>query len=129
MKRQLFFWLVIFFLMSLACGGRVFEKQRVYSVTRGPAKQFYDSTTNKILADDVWVFQPDGTFAAIVMVNGERRILSGKYEGDETGGGFFFFLDLDGDGNFNDDNIFLGKDDSYIEWRRNSETFTYFLAQ
>jgi hypothetical protein len=118
-------------LASLACAGRVFAELRVYSATHAPVVQLYDAATDTILRDDVWVFRPDGTFDAVLIIDDQRLLLSGTYDGDDAGEEFVFGLDIDGDGQ-DDELIYAdvtGDSFSFIEWRRDNGTFRYWLAE
>jgi hypothetical protein len=116
---------------NLVCTGRVFTQLHVYSATPAPIEQLYDTTTDTILHDDVWVFRSDGTFDAVLIINGERLLLSGTYNGDDAGDEFIFGLDIDDDGQ--DDELIYADvtDDSFslIEWRRDDGTFIYRLIE
>lgn len=116
-------------LAALACGGRVFGDLRVYSANPGPASEFYDPVGDRILADDVWVFRPDGTFDAIVNVDEQRSTLSGTYEGDNAGHVLYLFLDTDGDGE-TDASLILDDENFSIVWQREREggELIYYLA-
>ena len=118
-------------LAGLACAGRVFTELRVYSATPAPIEQLYDTGTDTILQDDVWVFRPDGSFDAVLIIDGERFLLSGTYEGDDAGEEFIFGLDIDGDGQ-DDELIYadVANDGfSFIEWRRDDGTFRYWAVE
>ncbi len=112
----------------LACAERTFTDLHVYSETPGAIEEFYDQSTNKILQDNVWVFRSDGTYSAIVNIDGERISLAGKYGGDDVGDDFLFSIDIDNDGTY-DDTIFASDDFTFIEWRRESGTLKYFLSE
>jgi len=129
MKRSLRFIApgLLLILAVLACAERTFADLRVYSARPGSASLFYDKGTDKILADDVWVFRPDGTFSAVVNADGQRLTLSGRYGGDDAGEDFVFAIDTNGDGKYDDD-LYASDDFSYIEWRRESGTTRYSLA-
>jgi len=114
-------------LAMLACAEKQFANPHVYSATSGPANQFYDQTADKILTDDVWVFRPDGTYSAILNVDGQRLMLSGRYGGDNAAEDFFIAIDTDGDGEY-DDSLYASDDFSYIEWQRSNGTLKYALA-
>jgi len=120
--------LVAFLVLAmLACAEKQFVNPHVYAAISGSANQFYDQTTDKLLADDVWVFRPDGTYSAIVNVDGQRLMLSGRYGGDNAAEDFFIAIDTDGDGEY-DDSLYASDDFSYIEWRRSDGTLKYVLA-
>jgi hypothetical protein len=131
-QRRLFFVFVALALASFACGSRIFEKPHVYANPPQPLAEVYDSSTDRILGENAWVFRPDGTFEARLETNGERLHLSGTYDGDDTGSGFFFFLDTDGDGQ-SDDQVLLDTENdaySYIEWQAEAGTpVRYWLAE
>jgi hypothetical protein len=112
----------------LACGGRVFTERQIYSSNPGAAEELYNPATDEILVGDVWVFRPDGTFDAVVNLDDEQLYLSGSYEGDNAGEGFYFFLDLAGSGQ-SDEEVFLSDDNSYIEWKHEGQTLRYTLAE
>ncbi len=112
---------------ALACGaGQIFATRQVYSATTGTATEFYDSTSDKILKDNVWVFYPDGTYKANLLIAGVRLTRSGKYEANEG------VIDLDtsyeGDKYTYTDQLFQNKDSSQITWHRPERDFVYYLA-
>jgi len=109
---------------------RIFVDLRVYSAAQGTANQFYDSTTDKILGEDIWVFRPDGTYSAIVNVDGKILTLSGVYSGDDVGDVFIFSIETNNDHEF-DESLYTDPDDdfSFIEWRRESGSLKYYLAK
>jgi hypothetical protein len=116
---------------SLACAGRVFDELHVYSSPTRSLADVYDPSTDTILAENVWVFRPDGTFSAQLIINGDQLIMSGTYEGDDTGTGFFFLLDTDGDGK-NDEEVELDVEEdeySFISWEYGSDTFLFWLVE
>jgi hypothetical protein len=119
--------LIILIIATLACAERQFGNTRVFSATPGTADKFYDQTADKILLDNVWVFHPDGTYDAVVVIEGQRKTISGRYGGDDSGEGFYFSIDTDNDGNY-DDYLVASEGFMYLEWRRDSETLKYFLA-
>lgn len=131
-QRRLLLMVIALALLSFACGGRVFEEPHVYANPPQPLAVVYDSSTDRILADNAWVFRPDGTFEARVENNGQHLHLSGTYSGDDTGTAFFFFLDTDGDGQ-SDDQVLLDTEDdaySYIEWEAEAgTTIRYWLVE
>lgn len=120
--------LIVLVLAVLACAEKHFGNLRVYSATLGSVGQFYDQTADRILADDVWVFRPNGTFSAVVNVDGQKLTLSGKYGGDDAGKDFFFSIDTNNDGKY-DDNLYASNDFSYIEWRREGGILKYIRIQ
>lgn len=131
-QRRLLFVVMALVLTSFACGSRVFEKPHVYANPPQPLAEVYDSSTDLILADNVWVFRPDGTFEARLENNGQHLHLSGTYDGDDTGSGFFIFLDTDGDGQPDDQLLLDTENDaySYIEWEAEADTTVrYWLAE
>ena len=113
---------------TLACAERTFTDLHVYSASPGTVEQFYDRTADKILKENVWVFRSDASYTANLKVDGERMTLSGKYGGDDVGDEFLFSIDIDNDGSY-DETIFASDDFSFIEWRRESGTLKYFLAE
>ena len=126
-RRQICLPILLLAFTALACGaGQVFANRQVYSAIPGPANQFYDPITDKILADDVWVFRSDGTYTAIINVDEQRRIRSGKYEIGED----LIYLDIDYDSEVFSyaDILFVCNDGSSIEWQRSDETLIYSLA-
>lgn|GEM_PF-6012643 len=127
-KLHLIILIAVFVIVTLACGGRVFTELHVYSATPNPIEQVYNPSTDEILAENVWVFRPDGSFEAVVKHGNQQYLLSGDYEGDSDGRGFFFFLDTTGDGKF-DEEVLLSDDDSYIEWQREGQTIRYVLVK
>ena len=130
MKKRIKLSLFLITLVAtiLACGYKTFGAIHVYSATSGYVSQFYNSTTDTILADNVWVFYPDGKYKALVLVDGKQTNLSGKYGAEDAGDEFTISIDTDGDSKFDDD---LYPDDnlSYFEWHHNSNILKYYLAQ
>jgi hypothetical protein len=114
-------------LATIACAEKYFVNIRVYAAIPGSYSEFYDKSANRILQDNVWVFRPDGTFSAIVIVDGERKLLSGKYGADNAGDDMYISIDTNDDGKY-DDSLYVSKDSSFIEWRRNNGTLKYLLA-
>jgi hypothetical protein len=93
--------------------------------------EVYDPTTAAILTDNVWVFYQDGTFRARVSLCGPATELSGTYSGDDTGIGFFFSLDTNGD-DTPDDQVELDvREDAYsfIDWECNEQPYRFWLAR
>jgi hypothetical protein len=119
--------LAMLVLAILACAERSFTDTHVYAAMPGFASEFYDQAADRILQDDVWVFRPDGKYSAIVQVEGNRLTLSGRYGGDDAGNGFYFSIDTNNDGEY-DDSLYASEGFSYIEWRRSSGTLKYVLA-
>jgi hypothetical protein len=113
---------------TLACAEKTFTDLHVYSASFGTVGQFYDQATDKILEENVWVFRSDGSYTAIVNIDGEIITLTGKYGGDDVGDDFLFSIDTNNDGNY-DEQIFASDDFSFIEWRRESGTLKYYLAK
>lgn len=111
----------------LACGERNFDSIQVYSATKGNIEEFYDFEMDKILVSNVWVFKPNGTYEALIELEGEIRSLRGKYGGDDLSKNeFAFSIDTNDDGVY-DDNLWVTNGDfSIIEWRRKEITLKYF---
>ncbi len=107
---------------------RTFVDLHVYSATSGTANQFYDSTIDKILGEDIWVFRPNGTYSAIVNVGGKILTLSGVYSGDDVGDDFIFSIETNNDSKF-DESLYSDDNFSFIEWRHKSGTLKYLLAK
>lgn len=108
---------------------RIFVDLRVYSATPGTVSQYYDSTADKILGENVWFFRPDGTYSAIINDEGEVINLSGVYSGDDVGGDVFIFsIETNNDSEY-DESLYTDDDFSFIEWRREIGTFTYYRAK
>jgi hypothetical protein len=126
-RIQLCLILITLIIATLACGYKTFGDLRVYSSISGSANQFYDATTDAILADNVWIFYPDGKYKAVVMIDGKQTNLHGKYGAEDIGNVFTILLDTDGDGKF-DDELYPDHNSSYFEWHYESNTVTYYLA-
>ena len=108
---------------------RIFADLHVYSAVVGTTSQFYDSTTDKILGENIWVFRPDGTYSAIVNVDGNTLTLSGVYSGDDVGNNdFIFSIETNNDHEF-DESLYTDGVFSFLEWRRDSGTLKYYLAK
>lgn len=107
---------------------RIFADLRVYSATTGTINQYYDSATDKILSKNIWVFRPDGTYSAIVNIDGKTLNLSGVYSGDGSESGFIFSIETNNDSHF-DESLYTDDSFSFIEWRRESGTLKYFLVK
>jgi hypothetical protein len=115
----------------LACGGRVSTDVRVYTSAADSIQESYDAATDRILREDVWLFRRDGTFDALLRIAGREVSLTGTYEGDDAGDQFIFRIDVDGDGDF-DDQLVSDADEggfSWIEWRPADVTYRYWLAR
>lgn len=113
---------------SLACGERIFTDLKVYASDAGVITDFYDIQGDQILADNVWVFHPDGTYNAIVVLDGERLNLSGKYAGDDVGDEFVFSIDTNGDGEY-DEHLYAIDEFQAIEWRRETGTLKFTVIK
>ena len=119
--------LIALFTVTIACSYRYFADFRVYSATPGSAIQFFDSTTDTIIADNVWVFYPEGNFKAVVIVEGKRTTLHGKYGVDNAADNWLISIDVDSRKKFND-HLYLNDSFSYFEWRGDNNVITYYLA-
>ncbi len=123
---------VVLFLVAatLACAGRVFETSHVYALTPIPAQEAYDASTDAVVADNAWVFRPDGTFAANLSACGTRTHLSGTYSGDDVGPDtFLILLDTNKDGT-SDDQVQLDVHNiaySFLEWDCAGQTLRFGL--
>ncbi|NOH10616.1 MAG: hypothetical protein HND51_03130 [Chloroflexi bacterium] len=115
----------------LACAGRVFSELHVYSEDSVLLEEVYDGANDEIIGNNVWVFRPDGTFDVRLGIEDEVIEFSGNYEGDDTGNGFFFFLDLDLDGEFDDEILVDMENDSFsfIEWNNDGAIYRYVLVE
>ena len=126
-RIQLSLSLIALIITVLACGYKTFGNLRVYSSTSGSASQFYDATADTILAENVWVFYPNGEYKAVVIVDEKQTTLRGKYGAEDIGDVFAIVIDTDGDGKF-DDELYPDHNSSYFEWRHENSIVTYYLA-
>ena len=119
--------LLALILSTLACAEKYFDNTQVYSAEKGTVEEFYDTKNDKILADNVWVFKPDGTYSALINIGGQKRLLSGKYGGDNLSNHeFAFSIDTNNDGQYDDNLWIIDGDFAVIEWRREDATLRYF---
>ena len=107
---------------------RVFVDLHVYSATSGTAEQFYDLVNDKILGENIWVFRPNGTYSAILNLDGKILTLSGVYSGDDVGDDFIFSIETSNDHEF-DESLYTDDEFSFIEWRRENGVIKYYLAK
>lgn len=123
--------MMVLVLATIACAGRVFETTHVYSLSQVPLSEVYESESDLIRGDNVWVFRPDGTFEANVPVCKTGGNLSGFYSGDDVGSEFIFLLDLDGDGAAEDQVTLDVENDgfAFIDWICGDQVFRFFLLQ
>lgn len=126
-RIQLSLSLIALIITVLACGYKTFGNLRIYSSTSGSASQFYDATADTILAENVWVFYPEGKYKAIVIIDGKQTILRGKYGAEDRGDDFIISIDTDNDGKF-DDELYPDHNSSYFEWHHENNIVTYYLA-
>ena len=131
MRMRLFLAVIAVAVSSLACAGRVFETTHVYSLSELTVSQAYEPNSGTILADNVWVFRPDGTFEARIPACNTRDHLFGSYSGDDVGSEFLFLLDLNEDGQGEDTVRVDVKNDeyAYIEWDCDDQTLRFILIQ
>ncbi|KAA3648177.1 MAG: hypothetical protein DWQ07_04055 [Chloroflexi bacterium] len=109
----------------------MFSELHVYSEDSVLLEEVYDGANDEIIGNNVWVFRPDGTFDVRLGIEDEVIEFSGNYEGDDTGNGFFFFLDLDLDGEFDDEILVDMENDSFsfIEWNNDGAIYRYVLVE
>ena len=115
---------------ALACGGRVFTETHLYSLVPADPDEVYDRGADELLAPNVWILRSDGTFDSWVVVDDQEIRLSGTYEGDDAGSGFFFQLDTNQDG-VSDHRLYAGSSDTerftFVEWTYGGLTIRYVL--
>jgi hypothetical protein len=106
---------------------RPFLALHVYSTIPGTVDQYYDTATDTIRGENVWVFRSSGHYSAVVKDDGQIRNFSGVYSFDDVGDDMIFSLETNGESHF-DKYLYTIKDFSYVEWRRKSGVVRYFLA-
>ncbi len=106
---------------------RPFGAIHVYSATPGSVDQYYDAASDTIRGEDVWVFHPNGIYSAVLCVDGKIKRWSGSYSFDGVGDDMMFFIETNGDGNY-DVQLYTAEGFPYIEWRRQSGTIRYVRA-
>jgi hypothetical protein len=106
---------------------RPFLALHVYSKNPGTVDQFYDTASDAIRGENVWVFRSNGHYSAVINVDGQIRNFSGVYGFDDVGDDMIFSIETNGDSHF-DKSLYTINDFSYVEWRRKSGTVRYFLA-
>ncbi len=118
---------VLLLLASAGCSGRRYTtNMRVYSADKGPQETFYDATNSKILQENVWVFQPDGTYAAKLTLDGQLVDWAGQYDAHNQGKDFVIAVDTNEDGRY-EETLFVNRDIS-VEWQRPGGSLTYYLV-
>ena len=129
MRQQVPLAFLVLITASLACAGRVFQNTHVYALPQIPLLEAYDPTSDAILADNVWVFRPDGTFQARITSCKGHEQFSGSYSGDDVGSDFLFLLDTNGDGTTDDQVQLDVQDDAYsfIDWKCSEQPIRFWL--
>ncbi len=106
---------------------RPFVALHVYSATPGSVDQYYDAASETIRGEDVWVFRPNGTYSAVLRVDGKINRWSGSYSFDDVGDDMMFFIETNGDSNY-DVQLYTAEGFPYVEWRRQSGPIRYVRA-
>ena len=132
-RRMTFFILIIAVIaITFACAGRIFEKQHIFSNPIRQINEVYDYSTDTIIADDVWVFNPDGTFKAKIKDSSKILEITGTYSGDDIGERYLFFLFINDD-NDADYEVQLDTENdlySFIEWKNGDNSIIrYWLIE
>ncbi len=127
-KRAFLIVILVFILLTTAaCSERRYASfTRVYAADKGTQETFYDATNNRILRENVWVIQPDGTFSARLTLDGETVDWAGQYDAHTQGRDFVIAVDTNGDGQY-EETLYVNGDVS-VEWRRPAGTLTYYLS-
>ncbi len=113
-------------LAAAACSERRYASfTRVYAADKGIQETFFDATNNKILQENVWVFQPDGTYTASLSLDGKTVDWAGQYDAHTQGKDFVIAVDTNGDGKY-EETLYVNGDVS-VDWRRPSGTQTFYL--